>query len=151
MRVDFYHLVKNSLEESVSLLLEKAYSVGNKMLFLVSSEEKAEELADYLWNFKDDSFLPHGTLKDGAKDKHPIFITSDVSQNFNDANILVLGDGVILPSEEIKKYERVLNIFDGNSISAVDNARGFWKDLSSSGEELHYWQQDMGGAWKEKK
>ena len=151
MRVDFYHLVKNSLEESVSLLLEKAHSVGNRMLFLVSNEDKAEELADYLWSYKDESFLPHGTLKDGAKDKHPIFITSDTSVNFNDANILVLGDGVVLPVDDIKKYERVLNIFDGNSISALDAARGFWKELSLSGEELHYWQQDIGGAWKEKK
>lgn len=150
MRVDFYHLVKNSLEETVSLLLEKAYSAGNRILFLVSSEEKAEELAEYLWVYKDESFLPHGTLKDGLKDKHPIFITSDLSENFNDANILVLGDGVILPIKELEKYDRVLNIFDGNSISAVEASRGFWKDLKVSGKELHYWQQDMNGSWKEK-
>jgi len=150
MRVDFYHLVKNSLEETSSLLLSKAYSAGNKMLLLVASEGKAEELSDYLWNYKDESFLPHGTVKDGFKDKHPIFITSDIAENMNEANILVLADGVVLSNEKLNDYDRVLNIFDGNSISAVDQAREFWKQLKSSGSDLHYWQQDANGSWKEK-
>jgi DNA polymerase-3 subunit chi len=150
MRVDFYHLVKNSLEETASLLLEKAYSAGNKVLFLVSSEDKAEELSEYLWSYKEESFLPHGTLKDGFKDKHPIFVTSDLSENFNDANILVLADGVVLSDKELDSYDRILNVFDGNSISAVEQARVFWKELKNSGSDLHYWQQNVNGAWTEK-
>ena len=52
--------------------------------------------------------------------------------------------------DSLKQYERVFNIFDGNSETAVNAARTFWKELKGAGEEIYYWQQEDNGRWKQK-
>lgn len=149
MRVDFYHLQKQVLEDVLPKLLEKAYMTGNKIKLKVGVEQRIDFINSLLWTYNDESFLPHGTKRDGFADMQPIWISDD-DTNPNGAKFLFLVDGADATGQEIADFERVFNIFDGNSEDALLKARNLWKELKSGNSELHYWQQDAGGRWIEK-
>jgi DNA polymerase-3 subunit chi len=148
-RVDFYHLQSKKLEDVLPKLLEKAYGVGKKAVVRVGNVERVEFLNGVLWTYDEQSFLPHGSKKDGAAAMQPIWLTADDDVP-NEAEFLFLVDGANAESQEIAKFERVFNIFDGNSSEALEKARAFWKELKNQGVEVFYWQQSANGSWQQK-
>ncbi len=148
-RVDFYHLQKQSLEEVLPKLLEKAYASGNKIKVKIGTESRVDFLNSLLWTYNDESFLPHGSKKDGAAELQPIWLSAG-DDNPNGATMLFLTDDAMPVEGDTENYARIFNIFDGNNPEALQNARNLWKNLRSSGAELHYWQQDNDGRWAEK-
>ncbi len=149
MRVDFYHLQKQVLEDVLPKLLEKAYSAGKRVKVKVGTEERVDFLNSILWTYNEESFLPHGSKKDGMAELQPIWLTDD-DKNPNNAEFLFLTDGALADQSELRDYERIFNIFDGNNENALSNARNFWRQLKAMEAELHYWQQDVSGKWNEK-
>lgn len=144
-KVDFYHLQKQTLEDVLPKLLEKAYQTGNKIKIKIGTEERVEFVNGLLWTYNDFSFLPHGSKKDGNAPLQPIWLTTD-SDNPNQATFLFLVDGAKAEVEEVQGFERVFNIFDGNSEEALAEARTFWKLLKGAAVEASYWQQ-KDGKW----
>ena len=108
-----------------------------------------EFINSLLWTYSEESFLPHGSKKDGFAEDQPIFISSS-EDNENKALLLILVDGAMVSLDILKDYERVLNIFDGNDEVALNNARDYWKMIKSSDGELHYWQQKDNGSFEQK-
>ena len=147
-RIDFYHLQKQNLEEVLPKLLEKAYASGKKIKVKIGNELRVEFLNALLWTYNDESFLPHGSKKDGNAEMQPIWLSTD-DDNLNDAQLLFLTDGA-QPPETIENFERIFNIFDGNNTEAFENALTLWRKFKTLGGELHYWQQDANGRWTEK-
>ena len=146
MRVDFYHLLTSPLERALPQLLEKVAQAGHRAVVLAGSEQRAEALAELLWTYDANSWLPHGTRKDGSADEQPIWLTGQ-DENPNGAGVLVLTDGTT--SMQLAKYERCLDMFDGGDENATAAARERWKQAKTAGHELHYWQQTETG-WQEK-
>lgn len=149
MRIDFYHLQKQTLDAVLPLLVAKAYQLGKPIKVKIGNEIRVDFINSLLWTYSDESFLPHGSRKDGSAELQPVWLTSD-DDNPNHAVYMFLVDGACATIDDIQKYERVFNIFDGNNQEAVAQARSFWKELKSVGAELHYWQQDNNGRWAEK-
>ena len=147
-RVDFYHLQSQSLDAVLPKLLEKAYETKKSIIVKVGNDERVEFLNALLWTYNDQSFLPHGSKKDGNAELQPIWLTSG-DDNPNLARLLFLVDGAEAKVDELSNYERVFNIFDGNSEAALMQARAFWKELKKKGHECFYWQQDANGRWKQ--
>ncbi len=148
-RIDFYHLQKQSLENVLPKLLTKAYETGKKIKVMVGTPERVEFINSQLWTFEDDSFLPHGSKKDGFSESQPIYISAD-EDNPNCAEFLFLVDGAMMECEKLNNFDRVFNIFDGQIEDAVAMARANWKELKNCGSELHYWQQNNNGKWEQK-
>jgi len=148
-RVDFYHLQKQSLDDVLPTLLSKAYAVGKNIVVKVGKNEQTEVINSYLWTYRDDSFLPHGSKKDGFATEQPIWLTEE-DDNPNKAEFLFLIGGATVQPEMLTGYERVFNIFDGNSEESLMQARSFWKDCKEGGFEVFYWQQDNSGKWEQK-
>lgn len=148
-RVDFYHLQNQSLENVLPKLLEKAYETGKKIKIKIGNEERIEFINSLLWTYDDQSFIPHGSKKDGFAELQPIWLSAS-DDNPNNAEMLFLVDGAKVSLELVNGFERVFNIFDGNSETAVAEARSFWKELKTSDAEIFYWQQDEAGRWKQK-
>ena len=148
-RVDFYHLQQKTLDEVLPKLLQKAYSTGKRIKVKIGTEERVEFINSLLWTYNDESFLPHGSKKDGFADQQPIWLSADI-ENPNTALFLFLVDGAEENVETLTQYERVFNIFDGNSAEAVQQARRLWKEYKNSGCEVYYWQQDNAGKWIQK-
>ncbi len=148
-RVDFYHLQNQKLEDVLPKLLEKAYSIHKNAVVRVGNAERIEFLNSLLWTYDEQSFLPHGSKKDGTPESQPIWLTAE-NDNPNSAVFLFLTDGADAEIDEISQYERVFNIFDGNSQEAVENARNFWRTLKQQSIDIFYWQQNSDGAWQQK-
>lgn len=148
-RYDFYHLQKAPLEQVLPKLCEKAYATGKRIKILVGNDERVEFLNSLLWTYSEESFLPHGSKKDGFASEQPIFLSS-TEDNENNAELLILVDGAMPGIDVLKTYERVLNIFDGNDDISLNNSRDYWKMIKSTDGELHYWQQKDNGSFEQK-
>ncbi len=149
IRVDFYHLQKAPLEHVLPKLCEKAYATGKRIKILLGNEERVEFINSLLWTYAEDSFLPHGSKKDGFVESQPIFISTS-EENENQAHLLILADGATPSLDVLSQYERILNIFDGNDENALNRARAYWKEIKTLNGELHYWQQNERGAFEQK-
>ena len=148
-RYDFYHLQKTPLEQVLPKLCEKAYATGKRIKILVGNDERVEFLNSLLWTNNEESFLPHGSKKDGFASEQPIFLSS-TEDNENNAELLILVDGAMPGIDVLKTYERVLNIFDGNDDISLNNSRDYWKMIKATDGELHYWQQKDNGSFEQK-
>ncbi len=147
MRVDFYHLQKSSLEQALPMLAEKVYATGKRLLIKTELTEKAEYLNTLLWTFRPDSWLPHGSESDGNEADQPVLITTR-NGNLNQAEMVMLVDGGTV--DEIRGFERCLNLFNGHDETAVQQARELWKAVVDAGFEAYYWQQNNAGKWEMK-
>lgn len=61
-KIDFYVLQQDSIIARLHYacrLTEKALSRQHRVVLAVDNEQTANELSDYLWQFKPESFLPH--------------------------------------------------------------------------------------------
>jgi DNA polymerase III subunit chi len=146
VRVDFYHLRSAPVERALPQLLERVLKAGGRAVVMAASEERVEALANTLWTYNPNTWLPHGTSKDGFAERQPIWLT-DREENPNGARYLVLTDG--MASSRLDEYERCLDIFDGNHPDMVAAARERWSLAKAAGHELRYWQQTEDG-WVEK-
>ena len=148
-RVDFYHLQKQTLEQVLPKLLEKAYSLGKAIKIKIGNEERVEFINSQLWTFDDTSFIPHGSKKDGFAEAQPIWLSAE-DDNPNHATLLFLVDGADISPDDAQNFERIFNIFDANDENALELARRQWKQFKSGGLETFYWQQESSGKWIQK-
>ena len=63
----FYHLERQPLERVLPTLLEKTLARGWTAVVQSGSEERLQALDTALWTYSEESFLPHGTKKDGHR------------------------------------------------------------------------------------
>lgn len=143
--VQFYHLTTSALERALPKLLEKAHSAGFRALVVAGSDKRVDQLNQLLWTYDQDSFLPHGSAKDGHVEQHPIFLSTEVTP-VNAANVIMVTDGRVL--EQLDGFERVIDMFDGNDPEAVANARGRWTLYKNSGHDISYMRQTSTGGWE---
>ena len=144
----FYHLQRQPLEAVLPTLIERSLDRGWKVGVQATSEERLAALADHLWTFADESFLPHGTDREAHGADQPILITL-IDSNPNGASIRFLADGADLP-KDIGAYQRLAILFDGTDVQALAIARDQWREVKEGGHEATYWQQDERGRWQRK-
>ena len=144
--INFYHLTVRPLEWALPKLLEKALKTETRAVVMASNEERVANLNAHLWTFVPDSWLPHGSEKDGNAEEQPIWLTY-ADENPNNARFLFLTDGAI--SAHVSDFERVFELFDGRNEAAVKAARARWKDYKAAGHTLAYWRQTESGGWEE--
>jgi DNA polymerase-3 subunit chi len=112
------------------------------------SEERIDALDAHLWTFRDESFLPHGTWRQGEAGEQPILLTVN-ADNPNGASVRFVVDGAELPPDA-RAYERIVVLFDGDDPDAVAAARERWTRSKAEGFEVTYWQADDRGRWQRK-
>ena len=143
----FYHLTESTLERALPGLLEKSLERGWKVVVQVGSEERLAALDAHLWSYRDETFLAHGSTRDGTEALQPIWLTRE-NDNPNHAEIRFLVDGAV--AQDLSEYERAVYLFDGHDNDAVTQARERWKVEKDAGHSIAYWQQKPGGGWEKK-
>ena len=143
----FYHLERQTLDDVLPSLVERTLGRGWRAVIQAGSVEKVEQLDLLLWTYSDDSFVPHGTSRDGAAERQPIYLTT-ATDNPNGAQVRFLVDGATC--DEVHSYTRVVYLFDGRDSAAVDQARQVWKTVKAAGSQPTYWQQSPSGGWERK-
>ena len=145
--VYFYHLEYRTLEDVLPTLLERSLARGWRAAVQATSEERVDALNTLLWTYRDESFLPHGSARDGNAALQPIYITA-ADDNPNGAQVRFLVDGAEVA--EPASYARIVYVFDGSDADALSRARGAWQTAKAHAHEVSYWQQDEDGRWQKK-
>ena len=146
--IGFYHITCSTVDLVLPKLLEKVLASGKRALLRVGSEIRVKSLNTILWTYEQDSFLPHGTCFEGYSDNHPIWITHSV-ENPNNSQVLIVLDNASI--SDFNDFDRYIELFDGNDVSAVNFARERWKNYFASGHALTYWEQSQNGGWVKSK
>ncbi len=142
--IRFYHLTRARLETALPVMLEKTLERGQRAVVMAGSDERVEALNAWLWTYRDRSFLPHGSAKDGHAEHQPVWLT-ERDETPNGAQVLFLTDGA--SSARLDDYDLCAVLFDGKDEAALEDARAQWRALKEGEHELTYWQQDERGAW----
>jgi DNA polymerase-3 subunit chi len=142
----FYHLERTGLDQALPELLEKTLARGWKALVRTAEPRRVEHLDGWLWTYRDESFLPHGTASEPAAGRQPILISTD-HENPNQADALFLIDGA--EPGELAGYARCVVLFDGADEGQLTRARGLWKRLKGQGLPISYWKQQARGWEKQ--
>ncbi len=143
----FYQLERQPLDQVLPGLLEKTVERGWRAVVQVGGEERLDALDALLWTYAEDSFLPHGTARDGFSDQQPVFLTTSEA-NPNGASVRFFVDGA--DSAELGGYARVVYLFDGRDEDARAKAREQWKRAKAEGHAVTFWQQNDRGRWEKK-
>ena len=146
MEIWFYHLQRQSLEQALPTLVEKSLANGWRVVIQAASEERIEALNERLWTYSDESFLPHGSARDGDPHAQPIYLTAS-EDNPNGAQLRVLLSGVSAAALAEAGYERVALLFDGRDEEAVADARRQWTEGRAAGVAPSYWREGEDGGW----
>ncbi len=144
--IRFYHLQTKSIDQALPELLTKALAAGHRVLVRCADKTAVETLNDQLWTFRPDSFLPHGSAKDGHAARQPVYLTES-DDNPNNANVLILAGGSA--ADDPAPFALCCDVFDGRDESALAAARARWKAWSAAGHAVTYWQQTEKG-WEKK-
>jgi DNA polymerase-3 subunit chi len=151
--VRFYHLQRARLEEVLPVILERCHQRAERVLVLAGSTERVEALAALLWTYRPETFLPHGTVRDGEAARQPIYLTTPEAEGHtpnpgpNGASVLILSDGA--RHARVGDFKLVCELFDGHDEAAVAAARTQWKACKEAGHAVVYFQQGDNGKWQE--
>lgn len=145
--IHFYHLTSTPLERALPKLLEKSYAGGFRTVVLADAP-RVDVLNELLWTYDPNSFLPHGSEKDGDASMHPILLASQLPGEVGEKEILFITNGSF--AENPAPYDRVIDMFDGGNDASLTAARSRWKQYKDAGLELHYYQQTSAGSWGKK-
>jgi DNA polymerase III subunit chi len=149
--IRFYHLQRRKPEEALPAILEEALEQDMKVVVEAPVREWIEALDERLWTYSDESFLPHGTARDGEPETQPIFLTDgDDNPNAADMRILVGGaQAAPILERQPGAYQRIVILFDGVDEEARLAARAQWTALKAAGHAPTYWREGDTGAWEQ--
>jgi DNA polymerase-3 subunit chi len=139
----FYHLERASLEQVLPELLEKTLARGWRARVRSGQPSRLESIDNWLWTYREDSFLPHGVLGEPFADRQPIMLDAG-GENRNGAQALFVVDG---DPGDLAGYVRCVVIFDGRDDLALQSSRVMWTRYKKAGHEVTYWRQGEGRGW----
>jgi DNA polymerase-3 subunit chi len=142
----FHHLERRRVDQALPAILEDALANGLRAVVQAASIEEVEALNERLWTYAEDSFLPHGAVRDGDSEAQPVYLT-DRDDNPNGARVRVLLPGVDAVPFAKSGHERVVLLFDGRDEEAKTEARRQWSSVKAAGEPLGYWREGDDGGW----
>ena len=140
MRVDFYQLSRDPVEQVVPLLARKALQAGQRLLVVSADGEQRAGISRALWSEGGVHFLAHGEASEAHAARQPILL-SETCAAPNEARMVVLADGVW--REEAGAFERA---FLPHVAAATQAAGDLWRGFRSRDTvESHAWKQEDGG------
>jgi len=141
----FYHLEQTALDQALPELLEKTLARGWRALVRSPVAGHLRHLDDWLWRYRDDSFLAHGLGDAPSPERQPVLL-SEMSHNRNGAQAVFLLDDA--EPGDLSPFARCLILFDGRDPAAVAAARQRWREIKAAGHAASYWRQSEQGAWR---
>lgn len=138
---------KSNLEQTLPALINKALQNNHKIIIKAANQNDLDKLNEHLWAYSPNSFIPHGSAKDGHAESQPVYLTLK-DENPNGADVLILTQGA--QCENLKDYALVCEMLDGHNQDHIENARSRWKTYKEDGLEISYWQQGPQGGWENK-
>ena len=74
MRIDFFEVKGPRWDLALCERVEQAYAAGLRVYVWAESQADARHLDDLLWEFREDSFVPHGLWQGGDGIDDPVAV-----------------------------------------------------------------------------
>lgn len=144
--VRFYHMERQNLDQVLPVLIVKALQNGHRIVVKTGQPAQVEAINEHLWTFDPESFIPHGSAKDGNEADQPVWIT-EKDENPNAADVLILTHGAEAPLPV--EFSLICDMLDGRDPQAVAAARTRWTSYKEQNHSVTYWQQGE-KSWEKK-
>jgi DNA polymerase III subunit chi len=142
----FYHLERTTADAELPRLLLRGVERGIRMAVITPSVERVREFSQKLWGLEDTSFIPHGFEGEPQPEKQIIYLaTDDKTPNQSIFNFYIDGAEPVA----LDGISRASIMFDGNSDTALEQARKLWRKFKAENAIIRYWKQDEEGRWKD--
>ena len=135
----FYNTSSRDFLRDITLLIERLYLLEHKVIVLCPDNNVSAIVDDYLWSYKDESFLPHSIADQDHSELDSIIISSH-QLNLDFYKILIVFKGSSISFDYSNNFEKVYYFFDDNSNDEREIARTLWKEAKKSGTKCKYWQ-----------
>lgn len=144
MEYSIYNTEVGNLTSAVVRLLEKIYQSKSRCVFFSPLDERVKMVDKALWTFSTNAFIPHGDKYLGFSEKQPIFFTSEVGNNPNNASVLLMLDSFEYFSwRNAGNFEKIIMMFEGSEF--FEDSQKIFMDLQKSKENVNYWKQSQKG------
>ena len=140
----FYKLKNSSSEIFLASLIEKSIENKWNSVVLLDNIERMEEINDFLWSYKDTSFLPHGSQNDKNSELHRVYLTCE-EENPNDSDVIFSIDGLLI--KNINSWQRCIYIFNEQNLKVVDQLNFYKKSIDQSQHFIKSFEQNTNGKW----
>ena len=140
----FYKLKNSSSEIFLTSLIERSLENNWNSVVLLDNIERMEEINDFLWSYKDTSFLPHGSQNDKNSELHRVYLTCE-EENPNDSDVIFSIDGLLI--KNINSWQRCIYIFNEQNLKVVDQLNFYKKSIDQSQHFIKSFEQNTNGKW----
>jgi DNA polymerase III subunit chi len=145
--VMFYHLTQSGADDTLLTLIGRARARDWRVMVRGRDAAHLARLDEMLWLQPADGFLAHGVAGGPMDADQPVLLGQGPVTN--GARVLALIDGALLSVDEVAGLERVWVLFDDADKTAVDAARGLWRQVTDAGHPAQYWTENS-GIWQMK-
>ncbi len=133
-RVDFYILPDGAgADRFACTIAKKAWATGNRVYIHTQSEEKAKNIDDLLWTFRDISFIPHELYNGTENENTPV--TIGFGNDFPELSQVMINLDLEIP-EFSSKFDRIVEIVGGNETNK-QYARQRYRQYKNGDYETH--------------
>ncbi|MEC7380952.1 MAG: DNA polymerase III subunit chi [Pseudomonadota bacterium] len=144
----FYKTAPLEVEKTLYSLVDKALRKEFNSILIFEDEEKLRLVDEFLWTYKQDSFLPHLKIGDALDTELniPIYLTTKDENPFN-ARIFFSIDGYI--PEKVDEFDRLVFIVDSNDRFLNDKYKNYYLEIKSDFKDIVFYKKSEDGLWKE--
>ena len=134
----FYKSSHRDVVRDIAWLTESIFKKNNRIVIFCTDQETAEVVDDFIWSYRDDSFIPHSIKKHRETSLDPILVTTDLDGSY-EHNVLLALNGVLIKEKDWQRFAKVYYFFDDQDSREKENARAMWKSFSSLAVNCKYW------------
>ena len=137
-KVYFYNSSQRDILADIAVLAEKLFLKNEGILIFCTDQETVSVVDNFLWAYREDSFIPHSINNNEETSGHSILITTSIDERYEQDILLVLNGGLIR-EKDWQKFTKIYYFFDDQDNEEKEIARSMWKSFSSLNAECKYW------------
>ena len=135
----FYNIAARDFFKDSAILTEKLFKQGIKVLILCPDDEVTTFFDDFLWSFKEESFIPHKVF-DRDNNQLEAIIMSKEQIFMEDFKTLIVLKGSMVDTDYCNRFEKTYYFFDDNNNNEKKLARRLWLEAVKLGTKCKYWK-----------
>ena len=138
-KVSFYTHIAN-YDQFACKLVKTVFLKNENLLILTENQQQAYTFDQKLWQFEDESFIPHQVMTEASDElaERIVIAYEEIQGQINSKNILNLSKQVVTYSH----FERVLELVEQTE-EAMDAARERYKMYKNAGFEIEYFNMEL--------
>ena len=135
----FYNIESRDFLKDIALLTEKLFKEGIKVLIICPDDDVASIFDNFLWSFREESFIPHIVLERDSVQLETVIISKE-QLDIVSFKALIVFKGSTVATDYCNKFEKTYYFFDDKNDNEKNLARTAWRESIKLGAKCKYWK-----------